>query len=104
MRIFLMACLTLFCCDFSWAKSSDTPSPDWPYIRKKLKQAKLPESFIQEMQKIYRSDQFVKVLELNILLFLRTTDYHSPQVSGDAVSEVKQFVSKNKKAFDSIEK
>lgn len=87
-----------------WAGALDVPSPDWPYVEKKLHQAKLSPKFIHDMKQIYRANDFMKVMELNTLLFLRATDYHGPQVSGDAVAEVRTFLEKNKSAFDQVEK
>ncbi len=104
MRIFVAALLALFYCEFTPAAAPEAPDADWAYVQKRLKKAKLSKAFIQDMHEIYKANEFMKVLELNILLFLRQTDYHSPQVSGDAVGEVKAFVSKNKKTFDSVEK
>lgn len=104
MRIFVLALLALFYCEFTPAAGPGEPGSDWAYVQKRLKQAKLPKAFIQDMREIYKPNDFMKVLELNILLFLRQTDYHTPQVSGDAVGEVRTFVNKNKKAFDSVEK
>ncbi len=96
---------------FVWLWSSlaaagalDVPAPDWPYVEKKLHKAKLSRKFIHEMKQVYRANDFMKVMELNTLLFLRATDYHGPQVSGDAVAEVRTFVQKNKSAFDQVEK
>ncbi len=86
------------------AGSNDVPKPDWGYIQKRLQQAKLPPSFVADMKKIYNPNDFMKILELNVLLFLRQTDYHSPQATGDAVAEVRTFVNKNKFYFDVIEK
>ncbi len=86
------------------AGALDVPSPDWPYVEKKLQKARLSKKFIYDMKQIYRANDFMKVMELNTLLFLRATDYHGPQVSGDAVAEVRTFLEKNKSAFDQVEK
>lgn len=84
--------------------ASVAPQPDWAYVQTRLKKAKLPQSFIDEMRRIYNKQDFMKILELNTLLFLRSGDYHGPQATVDAVGEVRAFVAKNRKAFDWTEK
>lgn len=86
------------------AGPNDPPAADWSYVEKRLRQEKFPKWFITDMKRIYQPQNFIKVLELNILLYLRNTDYHRPQVSGDAVGEVRDFVLHNHKFFDAIEK
>lgn len=86
------------------AAAAGAPAADWSYVEKRLRQEKFSSTFIKDMKRIYKPKDFMKVLELNILLFLRNTDYHTPQVSGDAVAEVRAFVSKNRKSFNVIEK
>lgn len=84
--------------------STREPVPDWAYVRQKLVKAKFSKAYIAELKKIYDYDHFIKVLELNILAYLRTTDYHGPQVNRDAVKEVRDFVDKNRSTFKTIEK
>jgi membrane-bound lytic murein transglycosylase B len=103
MRFLTLAPMALLYCSFAVAGAKEAPGSDWTYVQKRLTQAQLPASFIAEMKKIYKPNDFIKVLELNILLFLRQTDYHTPQVSTDAIGEVRSFVDRNKKAFDRME-
>ncbi len=80
------------------------PEPDWAYVEKRLTQAKLPMSFIKEMRAIYNPKDFLKVLELNVLLFFRKTDYHQPQVSTNAIEDIKKFLNTHKNPFAEAEK
>ncbi len=80
------------------------PEPDWSYVEKKLSQARLPQSFIKEMRRIYNPKDFIKTLELNVLLYLRNTDYHQPQVSPNAVDDIKKFLWVHQGPFKEAEK
>lgn len=66
--------------------------PDWAYVEKRLKKASFKPLFIREMKKLYEPGDFTQVLELNVLLFLRKSDYHGTQVTDSAVEEVKSFM------------
>jgi membrane-bound lytic murein transglycosylase B len=68
------------------------PSPDWKFVERKLKAAKFKKSFIKALKAQYEEKAFLDVLELNVLLFLRKSDYHGVQVTDDAVAEVQKFV------------
>lgn len=83
---------------------SRLPEPDWAYVEKKLSKAGLPASFTREMRRIYNPKDFVKVLELNILLYLRKTNYHEPQVSPNAVDDIRKFLWKHQGPFNEAEK
>lgn len=103
----LLFSLVLFCVSAHAAEAAareQVPEPDWAYVDKRLKQAKLPASFIKEMRAIYNNKDFLKILEMNILLYLRNTDYHQPQVSGNAVNDIKKFLDKHKGPFSDAEK
>lgn len=49
------------------------------------------------MLRDYEQKDFHSVLELNVLLYLRKSNYHGPQVSDLAVSEVQEFQQAQKK-------
>jgi membrane-bound lytic murein transglycosylase B len=89
---------------FLFAESVPAPKPDWNFVEKELKANKFKKSFIAEMKKYYEEDDFTEVLELNVLLYLRKSNYHGPQISGDAANEVKDFISKHRKTLDIAEK
>ena len=72
------------------------PETDWAYVRKQLKIAGLSESFIKDLEKNYETKDFEEVVRLNVLLFLKKTDYHGSQVTDQAVSDVAGFVSEHK--------
>src|SRR4051812_3657260 len=78
-------------------------SPDWAYVEKRLNKAGLRKPFIKAMRDTYEPTGFAGVVELNVLLFLRKSDYHGPQVSPEAIESVKAFMAENKPAFASAE-
>ncbi|MGE4132190.1 MAG: lytic murein transglycosylase [Bdellovibrionales bacterium] len=86
------------------AKDSVAPNTDWSYIEKKLQQAKIKSSFIKELKRIYNHKDFTKVVELNVLLYLRKSDYHGPQVTDSAVAHVRKFMKNNKSMLDLAKK
>ncbi len=86
------------------AEAAKAPKPDWSYVQKRLKKAKFKQSFINDLKRIYDHKHFTRVLEFNVLLYLRQTDYHQPQVSREAVNDVRNFLAKNKSAFARAEK
>lgn len=79
------------------------PKPDWRFVEQQLKANKFTKSFIAEMKKHYDPDDFTEVLELNVLLFLRKSNYHGPQVSSNAAEEVREFIAKHRKTLDVAE-
>jgi membrane-bound lytic murein transglycosylase B len=79
-------------------------APDWAYVERRLNKAGLDKTFIAFVRDTYEPAGFEGMIELNCLLFLRKTDYHGPQVSDEAISQVKTFITQNKKAFDGAQK
>lgn len=77
--------------------------PDWSYVEKRLKKASFKNSFIQEMKQLYEPKDFAQVLELNVLLYLRKSDYHGTQVTDQAVEEVRSFMAQQKSALRQAE-
>lgn len=104
-RSILIATLVLLNCVFSYAEAAAvaTPKPDWNFVAKELKANKFTKSFIAEMKKHYVVKDFTEVLELNVLLFLRKSNYHGPQVSENSVDEVRDFMQKYQKTLDLAE-
>lgn len=88
----------------SWAKTLAKPHPDWNYVEKKLKGAGFKKDFIGLLRENYDSESFTEVLELNTLLFLRKSDYHGVQVTPEAATTVRAFVSENGDALSTAEK
>ncbi len=81
-----------------------TPKPDWNFVAQELRAHKFTKSFIAEMKKHYDDDDFTETLELNVLLFLRKSNYHGPQISGDSAVEVRDFIAKHRATLDIAEK
>jgi membrane-bound lytic murein transglycosylase B len=108
MRLLLRITLSLIV--FSWlapAFSADVvkpAEPDWKYVERRLKKAKFNPTFIDEMKKVYEPKDFTQVLDLNILLYLRSKDYHGTQVSDQAASEVRTFMDENRDVLKKAEK
>ncbi len=89
------------------ASSSDAkervPGPIKSFIVRKLDREKFNPEFARLLMRDYETKDFHSVLELNILLYLRKSDYHGPQVSDVAVFEVKEFRSRYMKALSKAE-
>jgi membrane-bound lytic murein transglycosylase B len=79
-------------------------SPSWPYVAKRLSQAGFKKSFIKALRAQYDTKDFTQVLELNVLLYLRKSDYHGPQVNHDAAKSVAAFLAQYQPAFKSEER
>lgn len=77
---------------------------DWGYVELVLKRNGFKDDFIRSLYQTYEPKSFQQVVELNVLLFLRKTDYHGSQVSTDAVETVKHFMEANRTALKSAEK
>lgn len=80
------------------------PRPNWTYVEKRLRQNGLSASFIKVLHRHYETKDFADVLELNCLLFLRTTDYHAPQVSPAAVDSMRDFMRRQRSSLTSAKK
>lgn len=106
MRLILIAAFMIINLMHSRVEAAkvQTPKPDWKYVEKELKANKFTKSFIAEMKKHYDEDDFTEVLELNLLLYLRKSNYHGPQISGDAALEVRDFMKKHRTTLDIAEK
>ncbi|MBN8541101.1 MAG: lytic murein transglycosylase [Deltaproteobacteria bacterium] len=71
--------------------SEVAPLPLNSFLERKLRREKFKPAFIRQMLRAYEPRDFHSVLELNVLLYLRKSDYHGPQVSDEAVTEVRDF-------------
>jgi membrane-bound lytic murein transglycosylase B len=70
-------------------------SPDWKYAERRMLKAGLGPKFVARLKSVYETQHFEQVLELNLLLFLRKSDYHGIQVSPAAVDDVRRFMNAN---------
>lgn len=71
--------------------ASKEPVPLKTFLEKKLRREKFDSRFIQKLLQDYETKDFHSVLELNVLLFLRKSNYHGPQISDSSVLEVEDF-------------
>lgn len=78
--------------------------PDWSYVEKKLKKAGLDSGYIQALKKNYVQKDFQTVIKLNVLLFLKTVDYHGVQVAPNGAEQVRAFMQAHKDIFEITEK
>jgi membrane-bound lytic murein transglycosylase B len=78
--------------------------PSWKHIESKLNKAGFKKKFIKAMQQSYQTNDFAKVAELNVLLFLRKDNYHGTQVTDDASLRVHEFLEKHHSVFSKAEK
>ncbi|HVK60106.1 MAG TPA: lytic murein transglycosylase [Bdellovibrionales bacterium] len=76
------------------------PKANWEFVQKKLEREKFSKAFIKEMQRTYEDEKFEEVIRLNVLLYLKKSDYHGTQVTSDAAREVKSFREANREAFE----
>lgn len=76
-------------------KTLEVPEPSWAFARQQLVLAKFSEPFIAQLKKDYDKDGFEEVIRLNVLLFLKKSDYHGPQVNDQAISETTVFSKEN---------
>lgn len=79
-------------------------SPDWPYVEKRLKKAGLDTAYIHALKKNYVQKDFKTVIKLNVLLFLKTTDYHGVQVAPNGAEQVRTFMREHKNILQTTEK
>lgn len=103
----ILLAISLFCLPaFAAAKAKDPalPKADWKYAEKRMRKAGLKKKFIAALKKTYETDSFREVLELNTLLFLKKVDYHGPQVTEQAVEDVRSFMSANQNSLAVAEK
>jgi membrane-bound lytic murein transglycosylase B len=71
--------------------SEPAPVPLKSFLERKLLREKFKPAFVRQMLRDYEPKDFYSVLELNVLLYLRKSDYHGPQISEVAVNEVRDF-------------
>lgn len=88
----LLLPLTVSVSDGAAAQSANgSPVPLKTFLERKLRREKFKPAFVRQMLRDYEQKDFHSVLELNVLLYLRKSNYHGPQVSDHAVSEVREF-------------
>jgi membrane-bound lytic murein transglycosylase B len=105
MRTFGIAALMAF----TWAhtaiaKTPTTPLPDWAFSEQRLIQAGFKKPFIEALRQSYEPKEFRNVVELNVVLFLRKSDYHGIQVTDEASTRVRKFMTENEAALTRAEK
>lgn len=91
-------CALMFFSSHAYAGKKE-PKPSTAFIERKLTREGFSKSFIQDMTALYERKNFSEVVELNVLLFLRKSDYHGIQVTPEAEKEVRKFLSENKDVF-----
>ncbi len=72
-------------------------NPKW--VRSELQKMGLSKKFITEAMKIYQTEQFERVLRLNLLGFMKPPQ-HMNLVTPEAVSEASKFLKQNRKDFE----
>ena len=81
------------------AAAPATLTSDWTYVAKQLRTAGFEPAFVRALKANYQPANLTKVLELNVLLFLRERDEHGPQANDDGAKRVRDFVGQNSGAF-----
>lgn len=90
---------------FAYCSSSyGALTADWSYVEKRLKKAGLDKNYIAALKSNYVHKDLQTVIKLNVLLFLKTSDYHAVQVTGTGAESIGAFLSAHKATFDKTEK
>lgn len=101
--LFILQVVLFLTASFSVSAAAKLESDDAPplplktFLERKLRREKFKPAFVRQMLRDYEQKDFHSVLELNVLLYLRKSNYHGPQVSDLAVSEVREFQATQKK-------
>lgn len=78
--------------------------PDWSYVEKRLKKEGFKKNFISDLKIHYSPSRFEETIELNILLFLKKSNYHGVQVTESAVRAIESFMNRNRAVLKKAEK
>jgi membrane-bound lytic murein transglycosylase B len=77
--------------------------PNAAYVRKQLEAEGFSKPFIKQVMKTYEVKGFEEVLRLNVILYLKKSDYHGIQVTEEATRAVRKFSEENKEALKKAE-
>ena len=100
--VYLLPLISAFI--FSSAQAREVePKPQWSIIEKKLTKAKFKPSFIAEMKSNYEKKHFAEIVRLNVMLFLRKSNYHAEQATPEAAKKVAGFMRKYRTTFAKAE-
>ncbi len=77
---------------------------DWPYVEKQLKAAGFKKDFIAALHDEYIEKDLETVIKLNVLLFLKKTNYHGVQVTDNGVKNIRSFLETHKDILIQTEK
>lgn len=88
----------------SEASARRSPKASRDFIEKKLRREGFSKPFIRDVMKSYEPDDFAQVIELNVLLYLRKSNYHGTQVTDEATKAVDRFQSKYSQSLARAEK
>jgi membrane-bound lytic murein transglycosylase B len=77
---------------------------DWAHAEKRLRQEGFKKSFITVLKQNYETEHFAQTVELNLLLFLKKSDYHGVQVNGNAAKDVQKFMRAHRGELEKAER
>lgn len=97
LSIFALSC-TVFC-----PTTFASLSGDWKYVEKKLKKSGFSKNYINALKQTYVDKDLKTVTKLNVLLFLKTVDYHGVQVKESSAQEIQPFLEKHQTIFEKTE-
>ncbi|HEX4923437.1 MAG TPA: lytic murein transglycosylase [Bdellovibrionales bacterium] len=86
------------------ASPKDGDTADWTAAEQRLVNAGFNKKFIRALESAYVPSEFRQVVELNVLLYLRKSDYHGPQVTREATDAVRKFIAKHGKTLREAER
>ncbi len=101
---FIACTLLLFGLALTEPMAHAGPKSDWPYVAKRLKAGGFKPQFIKALRENYADENFLQVLELNTLLFLKKSDYHGPQVDTAAAEDVRKFMRAHSSPLRKVQK
>lgn len=87
-----------------FADANTAPAPNRSFLETKLARENFSPDFVRDLLASYEAKDFEQVVELNVLLFLRKSDYHGIQVTPEAEREVRRFENQNRSALERAER
>lgn len=100
MRAFIVLSFILLSSAPAFAKLTG----DWSYVEKRLKKAGFKKNFIAALQASYDDKDIETVIRLNVLLFLKKSNYHVVQVTDNGAENIRSFLAAHKDSLAQTEK
>lgn len=105
--IFILSFLLFSCSHSDLARNPSSELSPIDFAAKKILATGLPADFVKELQEYYVQDEREKVLELNILGFMRATAKNGnldPRIPEGELKRVRKFLREHKSEFSQVER